>query len=141
MLEGLQEKCGVFGIYSKDANTDVAAQAYLSLFALQHRGQESCGIAVCSDGVMQYHTDLGLVPDVFSRETLEKLGKGNMAVGHVRYSTVGQKSRANAQPLVVMHIKGSMAIAHNGNITNAAELREKLELDGARCFIPPTTRK
>ena len=131
MLEGLQEKCGVFGIYSKDANTDVAAQAYLSLFALQHRGQESCGIAVCSDGVMQYHTDLGLVPDVFSRETLEKLGKGNMAVGHVRYSTVGQKSRANAQPLVVMHIKGSMAIAHNGNITNAAELREKLELDGA----------
>ena len=131
MLESLQEKCGVFGIYSNNANTDVAAQAYLSLFALQHRGQESCGIAVCNEGLMQYHTDIGLVPDVFTRETLEKLGKGNMAVGHVRYSTVGQKSRANAQPLVVMHIKGGMAIAHNGNITNAGELREKLELDGA----------
>ena len=131
MFNSLQEKCGVFGIYSNDANSDVAAQAYLALFALQHRGQESCGIAVCNDGLMQYHTDIGLVPDVFSKETLEKLGKGNMAVGHVRYSTVGHKSRANAQPLVVMHIKGSMAIAHNGNITNAAELREKIEMEGA----------
>ncbi|MDR0302998.1 MAG: amidophosphoribosyltransferase [Treponema sp.] len=129
--EGLQEKCGVFGIYSMDTNSDVAAQAYLSLFALQHRGQESCGIAVCNEGLMQYHNDIGLVPDVFSRETLDKLGKGNMAVGHVRYSTVGQKSRANAQPLVVMHLKGAIAIAHNGNITNAADLREKLEMEGA----------
>jgi len=126
----LQEKCGVFGIYSKSSVYDVATQAYMALYALQHRGQESCGIAVCSQGVMQYHSDIGLVPDVFSKETLEKLGKGNMAIGHVRYSPIGQKSRSNAQPLVVRHIKGAMAIAHNGSITNAITLREKLQKDG-----------
>lgn len=127
----MYEECGVFGIFTNHQNTDVAAQAYLALFALQHRGQESCGLAVCNDGLMQHHSDLGLVPDVFSKDTLEKLGKGNMAIGHVRYSPIEHKSRFNAQPLVVRHIKGSMAIAHNGNITNAAALREKLELEGA----------
>ncbi|MCL2179681.1 MAG: amidophosphoribosyltransferase [Treponema sp.] len=127
----MQENCGVFGIFTSSYNTDVASQAYLALFALQHRGQESCGIAVCSDGLMQYHSDLGLVPEVFSRETLDKLGRGNMAVGHVRYSPMDQKSRSNAQPLVVRHIKGSMAIAHNGSITNANSLREKLQMEGA----------
>ncbi|MCL2440341.1 MAG: amidophosphoribosyltransferase [Treponema sp.] len=126
----MQEKCGVFGIYSKDSASDVASQSYLALYALQHRGQESCGIAVCSDGVMQYHNDIGLVPDVFSKETLERLGKGNMAVGHVRYSPMDQKNRANAQPLVVRHIKGSMAIAHNGSLTNADFLCEKLQKEG-----------
>jgi amidophosphoribosyltransferase len=131
MLSGFHDKCGVFGIYSMNNDFDVASQAYLALFALQHRGQESCGIAVCSEGLMQYHSDIGLVPDVFSKDTLEKLGKGNIAVGHVRYSTTGHKNRENAQPLVVRHIKGSIAIAHNGNITNASELREKFELDGA----------
>jgi amidophosphoribosyltransferase len=130
-INKIQDKCGIFGIYSDTLNADVAAQAYLALYALQHRGQESAGIAVCNEGIMQYHSDTGLVPDVFSRETLEKLGTGNMAVGHVRYSPVGQKSRFNAQPLVVRHIKGSMAIAHNGNITNAAALREKLQMEGA----------
>ncbi|MCL2809354.1 MAG: amidophosphoribosyltransferase [Treponema sp.] len=125
-----QEKCGVFGIFSNKTGSDVASQAYLSLYALQHRGQESCGIAVCNEGLMQYHSDLGLVPDVFSKETLEKLGKGNMAIGHVRYSPIDQKSRSNAQPLVVRHIKGAMAIAHNGSLTNAAELREKLQMEG-----------
>ncbi|MCL2441930.1 MAG: amidophosphoribosyltransferase [Treponema sp.] len=127
----MREKCGVFGIYSRDATSDVASQSYLALFALQHRGQESCGIAVCCDGVMHYHSDIGLVRDVFSRETLNKLGKGNMAVGHVRYSPMDQKSRSNAQPLVVRHIKGPMAIAHNGSIINAGALREKLQRDGA----------
>ena len=127
----MREKCGVFGIYSKDTASDVASQSYLALFALQHRGQESCGIAVCSGGIMHYHSDIGLVPDVFSRETLNKLGKGNMAVGHVRYSPADQKSRSNAQPLVVRHIKGAMAIAHNGSIINAVALREKLQRDGA----------
>ncbi|MCL2800842.1 MAG: amidophosphoribosyltransferase [Treponema sp.] len=131
MEDRLQEKCGVFGTYSKNPASDVAAQAYMALYALQHRGQESCGIAVCCEGLMQYHSDLGLVPDVFSRETLAKLGKGNMAIGHVRYSPMDQKSRANAQPLVVRHIKGSMAIAHNGSITNSAALREKLQMEGA----------
>ncbi|MCL2720147.1 MAG: amidophosphoribosyltransferase [Treponema sp.] len=125
-----QEKCGLFGIFSKKTAADVASQAYMSLYALQHRGQESCGIAVCNEGLMQYHSDLGLVPDVFSKETLEKLGKGNMAIGHVRYSPIDQKSRSNAQPLVVRHIKGAMAIAHNGSLTNASELREKLQKEG-----------
>jgi len=129
--DDIHEECGVFGIYSKNPGADVAAQTQLALYALQHRGQESCGIAVCSDGLIQYHSDLGLVPEVFSKEALEKLGTGNMAMGHVRYSTMGHQSRSNAQPLVVRHIKGAMAIAHNGNLTNAAELREKLEMDGA----------
>jgi len=126
----MYDSCGVFGIYSKELNVDVATQAYLALFALQHRGQESCGIAVCNEGVMHHHSDLGLVPDVFGRETLLKLGKGNMALGHVRYAPMDQKSRINAQPLVVRHIKGAMAIAHNGSITNAHALREKLQREG-----------
>jgi len=130
MPESLQDKCGIFGIYSKNILSDVAAQTNLALYALQHRGQESCGIAVCHEGVMQYHSDLGLVQNVFSKEILTKLGKGNMAVGHVRYSPMDQKSRSNAQPLVVRHIKGFMAIAHNGSLTNAAALREKLQLEG-----------
>ncbi|MDR2932997.1 MAG: amidophosphoribosyltransferase [Oscillospiraceae bacterium] len=131
MFDKLNEECGVFGIYTNKPGHHVVEQTYLALYALQHRGQESCGIAVCDDGLIHYHRDLGLVPDVFSRETLEKLGGGNMAVGHVRYSTTGTKSRSNAQPLVVRHMKGAMALAHNGNLTNAAELRESLEMDGA----------
>jgi len=126
----MQEKCGVFGIFSEDSVLDVASLSYLALYALQHRGQESCGIAVCNDGLMQYHSDLGLVPDVFSKETLESLGKGNMAVGHVRYAPMDQKNRANTQPLVVRHKKGSMAIAHNGSLTNAYALRERLQNEG-----------
>jgi len=129
-LDNLRDGCGVFGIFTKNLNADVASQSYLALYALQHRGQESCGIAVCNEGLMSYHTDTGLVPDVFSKETLDKLGKGNMAVGHVRYSPMDQKSRSNAQPLVVRHIKGPMAIAHNGSVTNAALLREKLQTEG-----------
>ena len=131
MTRFINEECGVFGIFSSGEIADVASQSYLALYALQHRGQESCGIAVCNEGVMQHHSDIGLVPDVFSRETLEKLGTGNMAVGHVRYSSIDQKGRFNAQPLVVRHIKGSMAVAHNGSITNAYTLREKLEMEGA----------
>jgi len=127
----LNEKCGVFGIYSNEKNYDVASLCYFALYALQHRGQESSGIAVCNEGIMQYHSDLGLVPEVFSKETLEKLGRGNMAVGHVRYAPLDQKNRANVQPLVVRHIKGAMAIAHNGSVTNAAMLRDKLQSEGA----------
>lgn len=124
------EECGVFGIYCRHT-ADVAHYTYLALYALQHRGQESCGIAVNDDGVFSSRKDTGLVPDVFSREALEKLGYGNIAVGHVRYSTTGADSRSNAQPLVVRHVKGSMALAHNGNLTNADKLREKFELEGA----------
>ena len=131
MFDSIHEECGVFGIYDAKGERDVTLDAYMALFALQHRGQESCGIAVCDGGVISYHRDLGLVSDVFRREVLEGLGQGQMAMGHVRYSTTGTRSRANAQPLVINHIKGTMALAHNGNLTNAAELREELELGGA----------
>ena len=130
MFDNLHEECGVFGIYGEN-DSDVATQAYFALYALQHRGQETCGIAVNDDGIIRYHRDIGLVPDVFTRETLEKLGTGNMAIGHVRYSTTGAHTRANAQPLVVKHIKGTMVLAHNGNLTNSTELREELEMSGA----------
>jgi len=126
----MKEECGIFGIFSNKKESDVASQTYMALYALQHRGQESSGIAVCSDGIMKYHSDMGLVPDVFCKEELDKLGRGNMALGHVRYSPLDQRTRANAQPLVVRHIKGSMAIAHNGNLTNSRSLREKLQMEG-----------
>ncbi|MDD4716044.1 MAG: class II glutamine amidotransferase, partial [Oscillospiraceae bacterium] len=129
-LGKLHEECGVFGIYNRD-KLDVAALTYQGLFALQHRGQESCGIAINDDGVTTWHKDLGLVSEVFTQDVLTRMGNGNMAVGHVRYGTTGNKSRANAQPLFINHIKGSMALAHNGNLTNATELREALELGGA----------
>ena len=130
MHNKLNEECGVFGIFENET-ADVAKSTYFALYALQHRGQESCGIAVNDDGVIKYHTDLGLVPEVFDKDRLEKLGLGKMAVGHVRYSTTGNSKRVNSQPLVIRHIKGPMVLAHNGSLTNAAELREKYELDGA----------
>ena len=130
MFDSLHEECGVFGIYSKEIS-NVAASTYFALYALQHRGQESCGIAVNRDGVIQCHKDVGLVPDVFNEENLQQLGEGKIAVGHVRYSTTGNSSRINAQPLVIRHIKGTMALVHNGNLVNAHELRESLELSGA----------
>ena len=131
MFDSIHEECGVFGIYTHRTQTDVVSPAYYALYALQHRGQESCGIAVCDEGVIRYYRDLGLVPEVFTRDAVERLGTGNMALGHVRYSTVGLQSRSNAQPLVVRHVKGSMALAQNGSLTNAAELREELEMGGA----------
>lgn len=130
-FDNLHEECGVFGIHEANANANVAASTYFALYALQHRGQESCGIAVNDDGVITCHKNVGLVPDVFDRETLEKLGHGNMAVGHCRYSTKGNSSVVNAQPLVVRHCKGTMAIAHNGSLVNATALRHQLELGGA----------
>lgn len=130
MFDKIHEECGVFGIYSKE-NTDVAAQTYAALYALQHRGQESCGIVVNDQGVFSYRKDLGLVHEVFNKDNLEKLGEGNISIGHVRYSTTGNSNRSNAQPLVVRHIKGPMSIAHNGNLVNARELREEYELRGA----------
>ena len=129
MFDQIKEECGVFGIYSKDT-MDVASQTYFALYALQHRGQESCGIVVNDKGILSYHKDLGLVPDVFNEGNLRKLGMGNIAIGHVRYSATGKSNRSNAQPLVVRHIKGPMAIAHNGNLVNARDLREKYELNG-----------
>lgn len=130
MFNSIHEECGVFGIF-ENKTTHVARSAYLALYALQHRGQESCGIAVNDDGVFAHLRGDGLVPDVFTKEKLEALGMGNMAIGHVRYSTTGGKNHNNIQPLVIRHIKGNLAIAHNGNLVNAAELRKSFELGGA----------
>ncbi|MGN0700494.1 MAG: amidophosphoribosyltransferase, partial [Oscillospiraceae bacterium] len=108
-----------------------ADRVYLGLYALQHRGQESCGIALCDDGVFRHKKGDGLVNEVFGREQLNALGEGNIAIGHVRYSTTGGSNHSNIQPLVVRHIKGNLALAHNGNLTNAEELRRSFELSGA----------
>ena len=126
----LHEECGVFGIFSP-RRTDLAALAYYALYALQHRGQESAGIAVNDDGVFSSCRDTGLVAEVFSREKLRRLGEGNIAVGHVRYSTTGSDGRRNIQPLLINHYKGQMALAHNGNLTNALPLRRELESRGS----------
>ena len=127
----LHEECGVFGIYLREPSEDVVGITHHALYALQHRGQESCGIAVNDDGVITGHADTGLVSEVFTEDVLRKLPRGSMAIAHCRYGTTGCQSRENAQPLVIRHIKGGMALAHNGNLTNAAELRESYELDGA----------
>ena len=129
MFNSLHEECGVFGIF-ENKTTYVAHSAYLALYALQHRGQESCGIAVNDDGVFRHHRGDGLVPDVFTSEKLDTLGTGNMAIGHVRYSTTGGKSVNNIQPLVIRHIKGNLALAHNGNLVNAHDIRKTFELKG-----------
>ena len=130
---GLHEECGVFGAYDI-SGASVTDSIYYGLFALQHRGQESCGIAVSDTNgpkrkIMSYK-GLGLVSEVFHEEELSALS-GNLGVGHVRYSTTGETSAANAQPLVLNYVKGTLAIAHNGNLVNAGELREELEYTGA----------
>lgn len=129
----LHEECGVFGMYDFDGG-DVASTIYYGLFALQHRGQESCGIAVSDTngprGNMISHKGMGLVNEVFTPEHLERM-KGDIGVGHVRYSTAGSSTRENAQPLVLNYVKGTLAMAHNGNLINANELRRELEYTGA----------
>lgn len=129
---GLGEECGVFGAYDMDGH-DVAPSIYYGLFALQHRGQESCGIAVTDtygERKVLSKKGLGLVNEVFDGESLSEL-KGNLGVGHVRYSTAGGTRVENAQPLVINYVKGTLAIAHNGNLVNAVELRKELEYTGA----------
>ncbi|MGN1061873.1 MAG: amidophosphoribosyltransferase [Candidatus Scatosoma sp.] len=126
----IKEECGVFGVFApKQCN--VASTVYYGLFALQHRGQEAAGIVVNDDGVFKAHKDAGLVNDVFSPEVLARLGEGRIAVGHVRYGTTGSGGRTNAQPMVVNHLKGNMALAHNGNLVNSYELRSELENEGS----------
>ena len=127
---GIHEECGVFGILAPQP-ADVGRLTYYGLYALQHRGQESCGIVVNDDGVFASYKDLGLVGDVFSQDTLDRFPRGTMAVGHTRYGTTGASNRQNCQPIEVNHQKGHMAIAHNGNLSNAAALRDELELSGA----------
>lgn len=130
MFNQINEECGIFGVFSNE-NTDVASMTYYGLYALQHRGQESCGIVVNDRGVLTHKKGLGLVHEVFSKDVLESLGTGDISIGHVRYSTTGNSTVQNAQPIVIRHVKGPMSVAHNGNLVNAALLREKFELKGA----------
>jgi len=133
MEHELREECGVFGIYDLDGN-DVASTIYYGLLALQHRGQESCGIAVTNTqgpkGKIHSYKGMGLVNEVFVGDVLNHL-PGNIGVGHDRYSTAGASTRENAQPLVLNYIKGTLALAHNGNLINTKELKRELEVDGA----------
>ena len=131
--DAIHEECGVFGIYDLDG-ADVASTIYYVLFALQHRGQESCGIAVSDTngpkGKVLSHKGMGLCNEVFTPEDLENM-KGNIGVGHTRYSTAGSSTRENAQPLVLNYIKGTLGMAHNGNLINAPQLRQELARTGA----------
>lgn len=124
----IHEECGLFGIY--DPAGDCARTVYYGLYALQHRGQESCGIATINDRELSFHKDVGLVGEVFDQATLDQLN-GIMAVGHVRYATTGSRRRENAQPLTLNYVKGTLAVAHNGNLVNTKELRTTFEYRGA----------
>ena len=130
MNGNLHEECGVFGVFSSEIRP-VAELVYYGLYALQHRGQESCGITVNDDGIFAAHKDLGLVNEVFTEDILSGFPQGKLAVGHVRYGTTGGTSRANCQPMEVNHQKGKLSLAHNGNLSNAYELRSRLEMGGA----------
>ena len=126
----MEEACGVFGIYAQDESINVAEAAYYGLFALQHRGQESAGIAVADGKGIKHYRNLGLVPEVFDEEILHGL-TGRISIGHVRYSTFGSKDVINSQPLVARCKIGMLALAHNGNLVNADALRAQMEDDGA----------
>lgn len=132
-LDELHEECGVFGIYDISGN-DIASTIYYGLFALQHRGQESCGIAVSDTegpaGNVKSHKGMGLINEVYDAGVLDNL-KGNIGVGHVRYSTAGASNRYNIQPLVLNYLKGTLMLAHNGNLINAPRLRSELARTGA----------
>ena len=124
-----KEECGVFGFYDNDG-FDVARLTYYGLYGLQHRGQESAGIAVNDDNTFRCHRDLGLVPEVFNDRILDEL-TGTISVGHVRFSTKGGNKRENAQPLVYKYVKGTLALGYNGNLINTGELREEFMKNGA----------
>ena len=125
MIGSLHEECGVFGINNRDG-TDISTRMYYGLFALQHRGQESCGIAARQGGEIVCHKGMGLVSEVFRPDELRKM-TGSAAIGHVRYSTAGRSIFENAQPIVTSYSKGYFSIAHNGNLTNADRIRSELQ--------------
>lgn len=131
MFSKIKEECGIFGIYSKDKDADLAPLTCVGLSCLQHRGEESCGIAVNDGGLIYCEKDIGLVADVFRPEILSKLPTGKMSIGHVRYSTTGAPRKENAQPIVKRYSKGNICVVHNGNLTNTEELRNELEEHGA----------
>ena len=124
----IHEECGIFGVW--DPAGDCARTVYYGLYALQHRGQESCGIAAVTDRELSFYKDVGLVGEVFTPERLDRLG-GTMAMGHVRYSTTGDARRENAQPLTLNYVKGTLAVAHNGNLVDTRQLRTVFEYRGA----------
>ncbi len=126
----LHEECGVFGVWAPE-KCELASSVYYGLFALQHRGQESCGIVVNDEGNFTSCKDLGLVSDVFTADKINGLGEGTMAIGHVRYGTTGANIRANVQPIEVHRLNGNLAVAHNGNLTNSEQLRRQLEMQGS----------
>lgn len=129
-FDSMNEECGVFGVYSTETR-DVAHTVYYGLYALQHRGQESGGIAVAYANKIQYYKGMGLIPEVFANGHLDTLPEGDIAIGHVRYSTTGASLLVNAQPIVFTGKCGKMALAHNGNLTNTKQLREELIRDNA----------
>lgn len=129
-MMSIHEECGVFGVIAPEP-CDVARISYYGLYALQHRGQESCGIVVNDDGVFVSHKDMGLISEVITPDILARMPQSTMAVAHARYGTTGGTNRNNCQPIEVNHQKGRMALAHNGNLSNAAELRSELELTGS----------
>ncbi len=124
-FDSMREECGVFGIYSQE-NRNVAYTVYYGLYALQHRGQESGGIAVAFGNKISYYKGMGLIPDIFSGGQLDQLPEGDIAIGHVRYSTTGASQLLNAQPVTFTGKCGQMALAHNGNLTNSKALRDKV---------------
>lgn len=129
-MRKLNEECGIFGIYDKSNLGNIANTVYFGLFALQHRGQEAAGIAVNKDREITLVKNLGLVSDIFNDKNLAHL-QGEISIGHVRYSTTGSNTVENAQPISVKYAKGNLTVSHNGNISNAGELRKKLEEKGA----------
>ena len=124
----IHEACGIFGVW--DPAGDCARTVYYGLFALQHRGQEACGIASIRDRELSFQKDVGLVSEVFRPEDLRRLD-GTLAIGHVRYGTAGGSGRENAQPLTLKYVKGTLAVAHNGNLADAQALRTAFEYRGA----------
>ena len=131
MFNKLKEECGIFGMYSMKNEEDLTGTTCIGLSSLQHRGEESCGIAINSGGVISYHKDVGLVSSVFKPHILQSLPHGKMSIGHVRYSTTGAPKKENAQPIVTRYAKGNLGIVHNGNLVNALDLKDELQQAGA----------
>ena len=129
-MSGIHEECGVVGVYG-GKGVNIPEMVYYGLFALQHRGQESTGIAVSNGSSVKCHKEMGLVSEVYTSEVLKELGDANIGIGHNRYSTTGASTRLNAQPLVSHYSKGALAICHNGNLINCDSLRTELENEGA----------
>lgn len=131
-MSEIKEACGVIGIYNND-NWNLPKDLYYGLFALQHRGQESCGMAVSNKGVVKHHKDMGLVNEVFNSDMIDSM-QGNIGIGHCRYSTTGNSEKTNAQPLVMQSVSGTLCIAHNGNLVDSAELKQRLMKEQGAIF-------